>query len=112
MVDILFPPIAEIFLGCVTASVFFVFGPDVATAGESVFLVRPRTATENEILEKTGYPCGGVPSFGYKATFIIDPKVMEKEFVYTGGGSEYSLVRITSRELKEINNGLVFRVRK
>lgn len=80
--------------------------------GKALKIERPRTATENEILEKTGYPCGGVPSFGYKATFIIDPKVMEREFVYTGGGSEYSLVRITSRELIEINNGLVFRVRK
>ncbi len=80
--------------------------------GKALMIERPRTATENEILEKTGYPCGGVPSFGYNATFIVDPKVMEKEYVYSGRGSEFSLVRIMSRELTEINNGLIMRVRK
>lgn len=72
----------------------------------------PRTANENEILEKTGFPCGGVPSFGYKAIFIIDPKVMEKEFIYTGGGSPYSLVKISTKELQNINNSRILRVRK
>lgn len=33
-------------------------------------------ATPGEILEKTGYPCGGTPSFGYQAMFLVDPKVM------------------------------------
>lgn len=72
----------------------------------------PRTANESEILERTGFPCGGVPSFGYKATFIIDPKVMEKEFIYTGGGSPYSLVKISTKELQKISNGLVLRIRR
>ncbi|WP_422486587.1 aminoacyl-tRNA deacylase [Gudongella sp. DL1XJH-153] len=80
--------------------------------GKALKIERPRTATENEILEKTGFPCGGVPSFGYNATFIVDPKVMEKEYVYSGGGSEYSLVRIKSQELSEINDGIILRVRK
>lgn len=80
--------------------------------GKALKIDRPRTATENEILEKTGFPCGGVPSFGYNATFIVDPKVMEKDYVYSGGGSEYSLVRIKSQELSEINDGLILRVRK
>lgn len=65
--------------------------------GKALKIERPRTATEEEILSKTGFPCGGVPSFGYKATFIVDPRVMEKEYVYSGGGSEYSLVRIKVR---------------
>ncbi len=80
--------------------------------GKALKIERPRTATEDEILVKTGFPCGGVPSFGYKATFIVDPRVMEKEYVYSGGGSEYSLVRIKSQELSEINDGLILRVRK
>lgn len=95
--------------------VAIVMGDDrVSTSrvGKALQIERPRTATEKEVLEKTGFPCGGVPSFGYKATFIMDPKVMEKEFVYTGGGSEYSLVRIASQELAQINKGLFFRVRK
>lgn len=72
----------------------------------------PRVASEEEILEKTGYICGGVPSFGYEAIFLIDPKVIESEFVYTGGGSPYSLTRISTKELLQINKGQVVRVRK
>lgn len=72
----------------------------------------PRLAAPEEILGKTGYICGGVPSFGYKATFLIDPKVMEKDFVYTGGGSPYSLIKISTRVLQQINGGRIVRVRK
>lgn len=80
--------------------------------GKAFSINTPRIATESEILEKTGFPCGGVPSFGYKANFIVDPKVMEKEIVYTGGGSSHSLVRITSQELIKANNGITIRIRK
>jgi len=84
----------------------------MSRVGKALNINMPRIANESEILEKTGYPCGGVPSFGYKATYIIDLKVLEKEVVYTGGGSPYSLVRITSKELQKANNGLIARVRK
>ena len=73
---------------------------------------RPRTATPEEILEKTGYPCGGVPSFGYEAIFLIDPKVMGKDTVYSSGGLEKSLIRISPAELQKTNNGLIVRIRK
>jgi len=73
---------------------------------------RPRIATPDEILQKTGYPCGGIPSFGYDAKFLIDQRVMEKDIVYTGGGSENSLVKISTKELQKANNGIIARVRK
>jgi Cys-tRNA(Pro)/Cys-tRNA(Cys) deacylase len=73
---------------------------------------RPRIAAPEEVLEKTGYPVGGVPPFGFEATFLIDPKVMEKDVVYGGGGSETSLTRISPRELQRANNGQIARVRK
>lgn len=73
---------------------------------------RPRIANPDEILEKTGYPCGGTPSFGYNAKFLVDEKVMDKEFVYSGGGSQKSLVKISTKELVRVNNGVVVRVRK
>ncbi|MHC1731966.1 MAG: aminoacyl-tRNA deacylase [Bacteroidales bacterium] len=72
----------------------------------------PRLATPEEILNKTGYICGGVPAFGYEAIFLIDPKVMETEFVYTGGGSPYSLTKISTKVLHEINKGQIVRVSK
>ncbi|MDA3903742.1 MAG: YbaK/EbsC family protein [Desulfuromusa sp.] len=73
---------------------------------------RPRTATPEEILECTGFPCGGTPSFGFSARFLVDPKVLDKKVVYTGGGSETSLVRISSESLLDLNQGKVVRVRK
>lgn len=71
-----------------------------------------RLATPEEILEKTGYPCGGTPSFGYLAMFLIDPKVMEREQVFMGGGSETSLVKIRTTELVRANQGTLLRIRQ
>ena len=71
-----------------------------------------RTAQPEEILARTGYPCGGTPSFGFRATFLIDLKVMEKETVYTGGGSDHSLTKIKTQELQRANQGEIVRIRK
>ena len=71
-----------------------------------------RLATAAEILETTGYPCGGTPSFGYPALFLIDPRVMERELVFTGGGSETSLVKIRTAELVRANQGIILRIRQ
>ncbi len=71
-----------------------------------------RLATPAEILGKTGYPCGGTPSFGYKAMFLVDPKVMEREIVFTGGGSETSLIKMRTEELVRANQGTILRIRK
>ncbi len=79
---------------------------------KSLTIEKPRIATPSEMLDKTGYPCGGTPPFGYGATFLIDPKVMEKEVVYGGGGSEYALVKVTTKELKRLNNGMIARISK
>lgn len=73
---------------------------------------RPRPATPEEMLQKFGYPAGGTPSFGYDAIFLIDEKVMNKETVYTGGGSEQSLVKINPKEIQKTNKGKICRVRK
>jgi prolyl-tRNA editing enzyme YbaK/EbsC (Cys-tRNA(Pro) deacylase) len=73
---------------------------------------RPRIANADEMLEKSGYPCGGTPSFGYSATFLIDERVMEKEIVYSGGGSQKSLIKISTKELLRANQGKVMRIRK
>ncbi len=81
-------------------------------AGKALGIERPRLATSEEILEKTGYPCGGTPSFGYEATFLIDPKVLDRSMVFTGGGSENALVRISPHALQRANSGEVVRVRK
>ncbi|MBI2548359.1 YbaK/EbsC family protein [Candidatus Woesearchaeota archaeon] len=95
--------------------VAIVKGEDRASTSQvekALHIQRPRTATPREILEKTGYPCGGTPSFGYEARFLIDQKVMEKQIVYTGGGSENSLVKISTQELQKANHATIARIRK
>ena len=79
---------------------------------EKILNMKIRIANPEEILQKTGYPCGGTPSFGYNGKFIIDSKVMEKEVVYSGGGSENSLVKISTKELQKANNGKITIIRK
>lgn len=73
---------------------------------------RPRIANPAEILEKSGYPVGGTPSFGFEAIFLIDPRVMERDLVYSGGGSNKSLVSISAKELQMANCGKIVRIRK
>ena len=73
---------------------------------------RVRAMTPDEMLTKTGYPCGGTPSFGFAATFLIDPRVMQKDKVYTGGGSETALVRVSPQVLLQANGGRVVRIRR
>ncbi|MBI2971827.1 MAG: hypothetical protein HYY37_05400 [Candidatus Aenigmarchaeota archaeon] len=95
--------------------VAIVMGRDRASTtriAELLGIERPRPAAAEEILMKTGYPAGGVPSFGYEATFLIDANVMERPLVYTSGGSDRSLVRIAPADLQKANGAAVARIRK
>ncbi|MFH1399435.1 MAG: YbaK/EbsC family protein [Candidatus Woesearchaeota archaeon] len=90
--------------------VAIVAGTDRASAakvGSVLNIAKPRIATPAEVLSKTGYPVGGVPPFGYSATFLIDKKVLEKHFVYGGGGSEQSLIKISPVELQKANKAII-----
>ena len=60
-----------------------------------------------EVEKYTSYPAGGIPSFGYKAKFLVDNSILEKEFVITGGGDEYSLIKIGRKDLITLNNAQV-----
>jgi prolyl-tRNA editing enzyme YbaK/EbsC (Cys-tRNA(Pro) deacylase) len=72
----------------------------------------PRLMTPDEMLRRTGYPCGGTPPFGFDATFLVDPRVMEMDMVYGGGGSVSSLVRVSPTDILKGNDALVATVRK
>ena len=75
-------------------------------------LKKVRIASPDEILEYSGYPCGGVPSFGFEATFLVDSRVIKKDIVYSGGGSENSLMIVSPEEIIKANGGLVADIRK
>lgn len=51
--------------------------------GKALSTERPRTATPEEILATTGYPCGGTPSFGFEAIFLVDSQILEQDTIYT-----------------------------
>jgi len=72
----------------------------------------PAIASPEIVLAKTGYPIGGVPPFGFDALFLIDERVMEKEFVYGGGGSTNALVTCSPQEIHKANKGKIIRIRK
>lgn len=95
--------------------VAIVKGEDAASTsrvGKLLELERPRPATLAEMLERTGYPAGGTPPFGFEARFLVDERVLEKDFVYGGGGSARSLVRLAPTELVRANGARVARVRR
>lgn len=69
-------------------------------------------ASPNEMLERAGYPAGGTPPFGFAALFFVDERVLEREFVFAGGGSPRALIRISPQELLRVNGGKVGAIRK
>ena len=94
--------------------VVVVKGEDRASAtrvGKLLGADRPRSATPEEMLERTGYPCGGTPPFGFEATWLVDDRVLKARIVYGGGGAENALVRLLPAELVKANGGQVVRVR-
>ena len=85
---------------------------DIALVGQFLGIDKPRIATPVEMLDKTGYPCGGTPPFGFQAIFLIDEKVMEKETVYAGGGSDHALVKISPGDIQKANGGKIVQIRE
>ena len=71
-----------------------------------------RLASPEEVLALSGYPAGGTPPFGFAARFLVDERVMARDAVYAGGGSDRALVRVSPAELLRANGGVVARVRK
>lgn len=97
------------------AIVAIVKGEDRASTSRmarALGIPRPRIASPEEMLELTGFPVGGTPGFGFDAVFLVDPRVLEREEVYLGGGSDMALVKMGTSELVRANGGRVVRVRR
>ena len=58
----------------------------------------------DDVIKHIGFPAGGVPPFGYTATFIIDSDLKDDEEVLVGGGTIYSLIKIKIRDIKKLCN--------
>ncbi len=68
---------------------------------------KPQIASPQEVLDRTGYPAGGTPPFGYEAIFLMDKNVLQKNTVYAGGGSPQALIRISPEEILRINKAQI-----
>lgn len=60
-----------------------------------------------EVVSLVGFPAGGVPPFGYDASFVIDCDLGDDEVVLVGGGTIYSLLRIKIKDIKKLSNPVV-----
>ena len=62
-----------------------------------------RLASPDEVLRVTGYEVGGVPPISiYGVPTIVDPGVLEHEWVLAGGGSKFALLKIRSEEILRV----------
>ncbi|RLI27472.1 MAG: hypothetical protein DRO52_00060 [Candidatus Hecatellales archaeon] len=60
-----------------------------------------RFATPEEVKEIAGCEVGGVPPVGVNVRTIVDPRVLENEFVIGGGGSIDKLSKLNPRKIVE-----------
>jgi prolyl-tRNA editing enzyme YbaK/EbsC (Cys-tRNA(Pro) deacylase) len=74
---------------------------------------RPRIVTAEESERYLGQQLGGnSPLNAPNATILIDPKVLERDWILTGGGDDRNLVKIPVAELMRVVTYTEARVRK
>ncbi|MFQ5544570.1 MAG: aminoacyl-tRNA deacylase [Acidiferrobacterales bacterium] len=74
---------------------------------------RPRIVTPEESERYLGQQLGGnSPLNAPNATILIDSKVLERDWILTGGGDDRNLVKIPVAELKRVVTYTEVRVRK
>jgi len=71
---------------------------DLKYLGEKLKCGVLRLAEPDEVKRHTGYNVGGVPPILPIKTYI-DSDVLAREYVYGGGGDEYTLLKFSPREL-------------
>lgn len=71
----------------------------------------PTIATPQQAFELSGYPVGGMPFIGFPAIRFVDYKVTENTYIYTGGGSERSLLKLWVNEILKLKP-IIGRIRK
>ena len=58
-----------------------------------------RIAKAREVERKTGYKIGGVPPIGHRFKTMIDRKIIDKKYVYGGGGDSRRLIKISPKQI-------------
>ena len=68
-----------------------------------------KLADPQTVLEETGFGVGAMPPFGHTSPLptLIDQRVLDKEQVYAGGGSDQTLLRIAPQTILAATQGTV-----
>lgn len=69
-----------------------------------------RMAKADEVLARTGYPVGGVPPLGFAARFVVDVKVKEMPFCWSGGGNDKALLKTAPTDIIKTTDATVVRI--
>jgi len=80
----------------------------------SITGARPRLAKLGEVVEKTGYPVGGVPPIALPnhVKLVVDESLLKHDRVYGGGGEDGVLLEFNPKELVELVKPLVAKLTK
>jgi prolyl-tRNA editing enzyme YbaK/EbsC (Cys-tRNA(Pro) deacylase) len=78
-------------------------------ANFSVGRKKVKLADPQTVLDETGFGVGAMPPFGHFSplTTLIDKRVLEKDLVYAGGGSDQTLLRISPQAILEATQGTI-----
>ncbi|MFC1997951.1 aminoacyl-tRNA deacylase, partial [Chloroflexota bacterium] len=65
---------------------------------------RVKLAPPALVLELTGFAVGTVPPFGHRTPLrsLLDPRVLEFDEIYAGGGTHNALVRLNPQDIAKI----------
>ncbi|MDP8023713.1 MAG: YbaK/EbsC family protein [Conexivisphaerales archaeon] len=71
-----------------------------------------RLATPEELREITGYEPGTLPPVAHKQSIktVLDEDVMHMDYVYAGGGSLGSSLKISPKDIARLQNALILKV--
>ncbi len=74
--------------------------------------LRVKIARPSAVKSLTGYDVGALPPVGHKRTVrtFIDPKVMNFDKVYGGGGAVNALLEIDPQDIKRLTNAEVMNI--
>jgi len=71
-----------------------------------------RLATQDEVIENTGYPPGGIPPVGHSNTIetIVDETLLQNDYVVAGGGSTNVLLKIDPKDIVRLQNARIMKI--
>ena len=72
-------------------------------------LKKAKTASQKIAEQTTGYPTGGIPPIGHRNPLrtVIDPLVLENEFIWAGGGTRKKMVKLKTSDVLLLSKALV-----